>query len=48
MKCKHEHKDFCLCNQLDTTPNEECPIHGGGEKHPTCDKCGQYIKKWNV
>ena len=33
----------CLCSLQALEPDEQCPIHGGGEWPPRCVECGKFL-----
>ena len=45
-ECKYT--KICNCWPTASSPNEECPIHGYGEKKIKCDTCGKYMNKYNT
>ena len=33
----------CTCSIVGLEPDEECPVHGGGEWPPRCETCGRLM-----
>ncbi len=47
LKLQHEHvchkSRTCCCSLTALEPDEDCPIHGGGEFPPRCAVCGKFL-----
>jgi hypothetical protein len=37
----------CLCSISALEPNDDCPVHSGGEWPPRCQDCGRFMR-WNT
>jgi hypothetical protein len=45
MIAHHEHRrsSDCTCTMSALEPDDNCPVHTGGEWPPRCEVCGQYM-----
>ena len=44
-KHKHIYTKICSCNLIGLEPDDYCPVYGGYNIQPKCDKCGQFMKR---
>jgi len=43
-KHKHERNKSCTCSISGLEPDDDCPLHSGGEWPPRCVFCGRFMK----